>query len=401
MKIKQGKRIPTKPGLAAWKIVIIAVLSALLFIAIAAVGAIYYIAKVYKPPVNTDIPDWGDVTSASPEETDDPDPLTPPKTDFTRKDQMYNFLVIGKDRVALNTDVIMIVSYNVPTGEVNILQIPRDTYIEYERNHYKINSLYANFYINAYYNGNTKTPDAEGMENFRKVIESSLNIKLDYTFLVDLEAFSQVVDAIGGVEVDVAADMDYDDPDQDLYIHIKKGYQTLKGKDAEGFIRFRMGYVTADIGRIDAQKIFISSMIQKIKNNFNVNTIGKIAEIVINNVQTDMSLVDATYFATKALSVDLGSVNLLTMPGQDGRYYGDSGAWFYIIRRADALGIVNRYFNVYNKEVTDEIFDANFAFAAEDNEHFTEIYFADPTDDWNVRSAEDVNENSIYIPRLR
>ena len=71
------------------------------------------------------------------------------------------------------------------------------------------------------------------------------------------------MDRIGGVDMYVAYDMYYSDPEQNLYINIKQGQQTLMGKDAEGFVRYRSGYIMADIARGDAQKMFISPFISR------------------------------------------------------------------------------------------------------------------------------------------
>ncbi len=402
VKNTQEKRTPHKRGVSVWKPILLAILAALLFIGIFAGGLCYYVTEIYKPPVSTDPPPFHtDPVSTQPAQPGVDDQTTPPVEEvYIRKDGCYNFLVIGKDRVGLNTDVIMIVNYNVESGEVSILQLPRDTYIEYHDKAHKINSLYAYLYVQEYYGGNTQTPAKEGVAKFADILQQNLNMKIDYTFLVDLAAFSEIVNAIGGVYVDVPDDMDYEDPDQDLYIHLKKGPQWLNGDKAEDFIRFRSGYVTADIGRIDAQKIFISAMVKQIKSSFTLDTIGKIAEIVVNRVQTDMSLVDATHFASKALSVDLSSIRFLTMPGTDARANVDSGAWYYIIHRADSLAIINRYFNVYEKDISNDIFDKNFAFTSEDKEHIMEIYHTDLSDEFDIKSAEQINQDSIYIPRL-
>lgn len=405
MKIVKGKRIPDKKNFSIWKPVLLAIVSAFLFIFLLAGGYYIYSAKIYKPNVDTDKPPFDiDPVTSSPMVTEEPsdteNSYLPEIQDvYNRRDQVYNFLVLGKDTVGLNTDVIMIVCFDVPNMEINILQIPRDTYIEYNSYPHRINDLYAYLYTRAYYAGNTQSPSVEGIEKFASVIQQNMNIKIDYTFLIDLGAFAKVVNAIGGVEIDVPEDMDYDDPDQDLYIHIKKGPQTLYGDDAEGFVRFRSGYVTADIGRIDAQKIFMTAMFKKIKSSFNIQTIDKLVEIIINNVQTNMSFIDATHFADKVLAVDLSKVNLLTLPGIDARANITSGAWYYIMRRADALPMINRYFNVYDKDISNDIFDKYYVFTDESKEHFMEKYYADPQNDLNVKTAEDVDKDSIDIPR--
>ena len=86
---------------------------------------------------------------------------------------------------------------------------------------------------------------------------------MDYTVCVDLQGFVALVDAIDGVPFDVPIDMNYEDPYQDLYIHIPKGYQTLSGTNALKVVRFREGYASQDIGRMETQQKFLKAVAKK------------------------------------------------------------------------------------------------------------------------------------------
>ena len=72
------------------------------------------------------------------------------------------------------------------------------------------------------------------------------------------------MDNLSGIEIDLPYDMDYEDSSQNLSIHLKAGKQTLGGKEALGFLRYRSGYVTGDLGRIDAQKLFLNAFINRL-----------------------------------------------------------------------------------------------------------------------------------------
>nr|MBQ4320133.1 LCP family protein [Clostridia bacterium] len=165
-------------------------------------------------------------------ETTEPAAQRPVIEDHTRREGMFNFLVIGRDSVAFNTDVIMLISYDTVGGEVTVMQIPRDTYIEANGKAYKINALYAAMYNKAKF-GSSKDPLYDGMVGFVEALEMNMYIQIDYWAVVKLDGFSKIVDSIGGVEVDIPFAMDYDDPDQNLHIHLKPGVQTLDGKQAE------------------------------------------------------------------------------------------------------------------------------------------------------------------------
>ncbi len=310
-----------------------------------------------------------------------------------RNQEQVNFLILGKDRWAFNTDVMIIASYNVTDGAISMMQIPRDTYIDVGRGNHKANSLLASFYNEALRNGE-KDPIAAAIKGMEETFEKVFCITIDYYAMMDLNGFVNIVDALGGVEVDVPFDMKYRDPIQNLNINLKKGLQTLDGDEAEQFIRFRADYVEGDIGRVDAQKIFISACLNKVKNSFNVSTIAKIAEEVLKYVKTDIPLSDLLYYAKSALSVDLEKMTMLTLPGIQGRQYDTSGTWYYIVYRDGTLSAVNKYFNSYNFAVTAEIFDKSNALYDSDGTYMHSVFLTEYKEEESYTAA---NPDDIYI----
>ena len=104
-----------------------------------------------------------------------------------------------------------------------------------------------------------------GMDQMRETVSDALGIPVDFTVEVNLKAFVKLVDEIGGVDFEVPLNMNYDDPYQDLHIHLKKGMQHLDGQNALKVVRFRhnndgSGYGTEDIGRIGTQQAFLKVM---------------------------------------------------------------------------------------------------------------------------------------------
>lgn len=383
------KRVNKKPGKTAAAVV--AVLVALFVI----LAAVVTILLVYKPSYE-DNPSFL---------TDDPSNTGNPgvnvvvtdkqgtQVDIERNQEQVNFLVLGKDRWAYNTDVMIIASYNVTDGAISLMQIPRDTYIDIGRGNYKANSLLASFYNEAYKNKEAD-PQAVALKNLEEALEQVLCITIDYYVMMDLNGFVNIVDALGGVEVDVPYRMKYSDPYQNLYIDLQPGLQTLNGNKAEQFIRFRADYVEGDIGRVDAQKIFISACITKVKSSFNVSTIAAIAEQVMQYVKTDIPLQDLVYYAKKALSVDLDKMTMLTLPGIQGRQYDTSGTWYYIAYRDGTLSAINKYFNSYNFEVTANMFDKNHALYDEAGTYMHSIFLTQHTEEESY-TADDVSDIHI------
>lgn len=316
-------------------------------------------------------------------------------TEYKRLDGVYNFLVVGKDKVALNTDVIMVVNYNVNDGKLSIMQIPRDTYIEYDGYAHKINSMMA-YMFNKAVRAKDKTPYNTAMRDFADLLEKSMSIEIDNYALVNLDAFSNIVDIIGGVPLDVPYDMDYEDEFQDLYIHIKKGYQVLDGETAAKFVRFRSGYVQADIGRTNAQKLLMTALIKQVKASFTVDKIAKIVEQVMKNVTTDMALGDAVYYAKSALSIDMSQITMLTLPGVA---INDGYAWYYVLYRNSVIEIINKYFNVYDSDITDALFDRSLCFTDESNKTVNDIYRRTDVS-YDVNTGDSIDSDGIYIPLL-
>lgn len=174
---------------------------------------------------------------------------------------------------------------------------------------------------------------------------------VDFYAQVNLDGFVNIVDAIGGVDVFVQEDMNYDDPYQDLHIHIKAGQQHLDGKAAEGFIRFRYGYAAADIARIDAQKIFMTAFIKKLMSLDGIMNINDLVKEISANLNTNISLSDTLYFATNALDLDLTKVVMLTMPGTP-QYV--SNVSYYLVNKQGLLEYINTYLNKYTEPLTED-----------------------------------------------
>ena len=355
-----------------------------LFVVLAVVAAIVFMYK----------PDYSDIPSFLPEESGNAIVVTDPEgndVEIVRDNEKINVLILGKDRWAFNTDVMIIASFNVTDGQISMMQIPRDTYIDVGRGNKKANSLLASFYNEAL-RQKAADPMAYAIKGMEETFEKVFCITIDYYALMDLNGFVNIVDAMGGVEVDVPFNMKYSDPIQGLNINLKKGLQTLNGDQAEQFIRFRADYVEGDIGRVDAQKIFISACISKLKSSFNVTTISNIVKEVVEYVETDFPVLDIVHYAKSALSVDLNNMVMLTLPGVQGRQYDKSGTWFYFTFRDGTISAVNKYFNSYNFEVTAEIFDRDGALYDEDGSYMHSVFLTPhkEEDSYTVDSADDI-----------
>ncbi len=271
-----------------------------------------------------------------------------------RKTGFYNFLVVGRDNAGLNTDVIMVASLDMENNKAAIVQIPRDTYVEASplTGNKKINAIFSTGYSDIRRkNGSVEECIEGGMTALSDALLSSFGIVIDRYVHININGFREIVDAIGGVEVTVQKDMLYNDPEQNLYINIPAGTHVLDGKTAEGFVRFRSGYMDADLGRMEAQKIFMTALMDKLLSGSTVAKIPELVGVVSKNVVTNVSVGDMTAFATAALKLEMGNIIMLSMEGMPVNYNNVSYVSMY--PKAN-LQIVNQHFNVFKSDITIE-----------------------------------------------
>ncbi len=210
-------------------------------------------------------------------------------------DGIVNCLIVGRDHVGENTDVIMVLSINKKAGKTSILSIPRDTRVYVGGANRKINSVYS-------YAG------ARGMKKEETLISAASNVSglpIHYFAIINLRAFREIVDELGGVEFNVQRSYHYDDPYQDLHIHLNPGVQILDGEAAEGLIRYRHDYAMGDIERVGVQQEFISAMIsQKLKLKY-ISKVSAIYDAVLDDVISNLKVSDIMEYAKAALECEL------------------------------------------------------------------------------------------------
>ena len=267
----------------------------------------------------------------------------------------YTFLVIGRDNAGFNTDTLMLITYKVKDSKISILNIPRDLYINTDKYKGKINGVLICGYIAAYREGKNENEALEqGIRFLEEMIHYTLGIPVDRHIIIDTEGFKFLVDSIGGIDMEVPQDMDYEDPEQNLYIHLKKGWQTLDGDKAEQLVRFRKGYITQDIGRIETQQKFMAALMKKLLK-FDWNNIRTLFEVWGKYMTTDMTGDDFGWFALRMLKVKLDNVRVHTIPGEG--FMTSSGAAAYSAYKKETIEIINKYYNPYISEIPDSSFN--------------------------------------------
>lgn len=217
-----------------------------------------------------------------------------------------NVLILGVDNEGLRTDTIVVASYDATNGTVNMLSIPRDTRMYIGSKYQKINVAHAMPQSNGKIKGPAGTIDA---------VTRLTGIPINYYVEFSFSAFRDTIDALGGVYFDVPQVMKYQDPTQDLYINLSKGYQLLNGDKAEQLVRFRR-YPEGDIKRVKVQQEFIQAVIDQKLNLQIVTKIPDIYESLSKNVKTNLSLSDIIKYANSLLKIDTANVTMYELPGE-------------------------------------------------------------------------------------
>lgn len=258
--------------------------------------------------------------------------------DNSSKKTVINALVCGKNDNL--TDTIIYVKYDVEKGDINMMSIPRDTYVT---NEYCIGHK-----INAIYRGENIVPLVEE-------IQDKLDVKIDYYLVFDANMLKKMVDAVGGIEIDVPINMKYDDKTQDLHINLKKGLQTLNGDQAEQFVRFRhnndgTGYAMGDLDRTKAQQTFIKAFLSQVLDAKNISKIPELINIAMEDTDTNVTLREALKYVTDASKIKTNEVNTVTAPGT--AKYIDSLSYFLMDEEEAQRVIKEDFTNVISEEGT-------------------------------------------------
>ena len=259
------------------------------------------------------------------------------RSHLERKGGFYTILLSGLDDDNGGSDTNILVAVDTVNGYVYGVSIPRDSKAIIDGKARKINYAY----------------NKGGTALLASTVSEQLGIPVDYTVCVNLQGFTALVDAIGGVDFEVPINMDYDDPIQGLSIHFKKGMQHLSGADALRVVRFRhnndgTGYGSEDLGRMQTQQKFLKAVAKKMLSFENlISNPRKYAEIFGQYVDTDLSVTDLAWFGMQVLGMGVDKIDFSTLPNE----------WKYpyiYLDPTETLTLVNTYLNPYVEDRTAE-----------------------------------------------
>lgn len=254
----------------------------------------------------------------------------------------FNLLVVGIDRSTETgqetdsqvddgmTDMILYLHFNNETGQVKMLQIPRNIFVTTDA------SFSGNYQINAI----AKTQGSNGGNNISALADEIYNIfglHVDGYLSVRLEALTQIIDTFGGIKVYVPQEMDYGGS------HLSQGYQTMDGAAAEFFLRTRHIYADSDLGRLRMQRYFYAALFARMRS-MTVWDIAKLLPVITSQMETDLSSTELVSVAVSMLKISSSNIMFCQIPVYMGQAISYNGNSTVVVARQETADLLNEYF---------------------------------------------------------
>lgn len=249
------------------------------------------------------------------------------------------------------TDMILYANFDLANNQLNMLQIPRDSYVGESLptgGSGKINALYMN-------GENKKDP----IQNLANVISDQYKLPIDYYVSLDMDGFKRIVDTLGGIKVYVPKTMSYGGSS------LEQGWRWLGGEEAEFFVRNRKGegFERSDIDRLDNQRYFYSALFRRLLN-LTPADIVKLLPVFDYYCNTNIKLSDVASLGVSALNLEAENVLFCRLPGATGAGLDPTGAerdMFFVDRYGrgteedpGTAALLNQYFRTYGDPVPAE-----------------------------------------------
>lgn len=215
--------------------------------------------------------------------------------------------VAGLEEEAVRTDTLMLVKANMTSGKIDLISIPRDSRVLINGTGDKINHAHS----------------YGGMALTLKTIREWLGIDLDYYVKLDFQAVVEIVDAMGGVYLNVPVQI----YEYETEIFLEPGYHRLRGKEALYFARFR-GYEDGDIGRVASQQALMAAIVDQALRLENLPKIPEYIKTYASRVDTNIPTSMVLGMVPMAENLSGGNVNSYVIPGYAG-WYQDISYYFY------------------------------------------------------------------------
>ena len=222
-------------------------------------------------------------------------------------DGYTNILILGVDDSELQqADTILVLSFSNDTGKSRIISIPRDTWITMRSNSGRIGTIYS----------------WGGANRMVKEVSKLLGISIHQYIIINMATFAELIDVLGGLDIYVEENMDYEDESAGLSIHIAQGYQHLSGEEVQKYLRYR-GEKLGDVGRVQRQQKYIKALYAKALQLDTIPKLPAIADIFRNRMETSAEIFDSAHLANVLRRMSSDPPMTLMLPGSE----NVDGAW--------------------------------------------------------------------------
>ena len=232
---------------------------------------------------------------------------------WTDKDEVYT--------AQARTDTLFLLTLDLADKRATMLSIPRDTYCHIagtKDRYFKINEAY----------------ETGGPERAIATVNELLGVHADHFLVLNIDATKRMVDALGGVDVDVPHEMHYHDKWGHLSIDLLPGPQHLDGNAAVGFARYRHPDAgkkptpeDGDERRMARQHILMKAMVEKAKSFANVAQAPHLIDVGMSSIRTDLTRTQLFDLAAIFRGIQPEEIQTASLTGEDFR--GPDGAWLY------------------------------------------------------------------------
>ena len=257
-----------------------------------------------------------------------------------RLSRPVNILILGIDRVpeaAANSpkifegrsDTILLLHLDPRDKSISLLSVPRDTQVE----------------VPGIPSSKISEANARGGAALATRVVSSMlnNTRIERYVRVSSNAFRELVDLLGGVEVFVPRAMSYTDTAQKLKINLAQGWQTLNGEQAEQFARFRNDGL-GDIGRIQRQQSLIQAIRNRLASPSVFVRLPQIVRLMQKYVDTNLNYEEILTLANFGLQLERDTFKMVMLPGSSSSKQGDLRS-YWILDTVAVDRIITQYLN--------------------------------------------------------
>ncbi len=248
-----------------------------------------------------------------------------PISSVTNNKDEFLFLLAGVDstgeETGTRTDTLMLIKANSENKTVDMISIPRDSYVSINGSMDKINAAHS----------------YGGIDLTMEVVRDFLGINLDKYMVVSFEAVIKGIDALGGMDVEVS-------PEVAAAMGISPGVYAMSGDEVLTYVRFRKGYQNADLGRINTQQDFLKQFIKEATKAKNLPKLPKVYAAMKPYLKTNMNIKDLSGLAMKFKSVDFSNLNSVKLEGEP---FNMGGVSYYKIYPESIENVKTTYLNSF------------------------------------------------------